>query len=339
MKGHGAPPNLLGGRRLYVDIPRIAVVTAAYNAASFIAATIESVLAQRFRDFEYVIIDDNSTDATGAIAESFASSDSRLRILKSAMNRGPGAARNLGMSATTAPLIAFIDSDDCWEPDFLSAMLAELRRQAPGCVGVFCHSRVIGANGQPTGTTQHAAAGPYYFYDFFRHIFPPGNGSALLMHRRYLEESGGFGDLRSLEDLELILRILHLSSERHIVALPRTLVRYRERAQGLSRDGGLIEHGWRIGIERFVECLPKQRRWVIFYNFARFYGPRAPDTHDFGTRLMRRALAVRAPMEALPLLGEMTLIAAIGWRRYLAVRRFAKRCIAIARTTGSAAAH
>jgi glycosyltransferase involved in cell wall biosynthesis len=305
--------------------PKIAVVTAAYNVGRFIDATIHSVFAQTFPDFEYVIVDDKSTDGTLAIAESGAREDARLRVLRRSANLGPGAARNLGVRATTAPFIAFIDGDDCWEPDFLRVMHDELLRQSPDCVGVFCHSAIIDENGIPGGTIQSPAAGRYEFFDFFRHIFPPGNGSAFLLHRRYFEESGGFSDIRSLEDLDLYLRLLQVSGRRHLMSIPRVLVRYRQLREGLASNGRLIEIGWRSKIEHHVEQLPAHKRWVIYFNFSKFYGPRSPLTHDLGTRMMRRALLSRKSLpEFFHSFGPMLLPASMGWKRYLALRKFFK---------------
>ena len=307
--------------------PKVAVVTAAYNSDRSIEATIRSVLGQSFSNFEYVIVDDNSTDSTLTIALSHARLDPRLRILRQPANQGPGAARNHGVAATTAPLIAFIDSDDCWEPDFLSVMLTELLHQGSHCVGVFCHSTIIDVNGVPTGTKQVCSEGPYDFFDFFRHIFPPGNGSAFLLHRKYFNEARGFSDLRSMEDLDLYLRIL-LPSQRHFSCVPRTLVRYRTSSAGLSFNGRYIEAAWSSRIDGYVRPLPHHQRWVIYYNFSRFYGPRAADTQELGTRLMRRALInTRSPQELFHDFGLMIPVAAMGWRHYLASRRFLRRML------------
>ncbi len=314
------------------DAPRVAVITAAYNAERFIDATIRSVRTQTFPHFEYVIVDDNSTDATADVIAAHVHQDSRVRMLRHSVNTGPGAARNRGVAATTAPFISFIDSDDCWEPAFIRVMLAALVRQAPHCVGVFCRSIVVDEHGTPTGMIQGPSDGSYRFFDFFRHIFPPGNGSAFLLHRRYFEESGGFSDLRSLEDLELYLRILRSGKERHFASVGHTLVRYRQSSTGLSANGHHIASAWQSTMERYVESLPPHQRWIIYYNFSCFYGPRPCDTADLGTRLMRRALLSRkAPGEVFRHLGSMLLPATMGWKRYLALRRSLKRVGAFGR--------
>ena len=308
------------------ESPKVAVITAAYNSERFIAATISSVLEQSFSGFEYVIVDDNSTDGTRNIVLDYARSDSRLTLIRHATNQGPGPARNRGVRATTAPYIAVIDSDDCWEPDFLNLMLSELLRQSANCVGVFCHSSIINTDGIPTGAKQDPAEGQYDFFKFFRHIFPPGNGSAFLLHRRYFSEADGFSDLRSMEDLDLYLRFL-LPGYRHFSCVPRPLVRYRASSVGLSSARRYIEAAWSSKIEYYARRLPRHERQIVYYNFSRFYGPR-PDMHTLGTSLMRRALiSTRSPQDLFAHFALMVPVAILGWRRYLICRRALKKLL------------
>jgi glycosyltransferase involved in cell wall biosynthesis len=89
-----------------------------YNREKLIIRAIESVLAQRFRNFEFIIVDNGSTDHSGAIADEYAARDSRISVIHS--ERGNiGSGRNIGLDAATGDYIAFIDDDDYAEPDFL----------------------------------------------------------------------------------------------------------------------------------------------------------------------------------------------------------------------------
>lgn len=102
----------------------VATIVAAHNAASTIARAVQSALMQP-ETAEVIVVDDASTDATRAIAEAAAREDARVRVLSTGFNRGPGAARNLGLDATSAPVIAVLDSDDVFLPGRFSAVLAE----------------------------------------------------------------------------------------------------------------------------------------------------------------------------------------------------------------------
>ena len=85
-----------------------------YNRAGLVGEAIDSVLQQDFADFELIVVDDGSTDGSGAVVEAI--DDPRLRHIRLPANAGGNAARNRGVEAATAPLIAFLDSDDLYLP-------------------------------------------------------------------------------------------------------------------------------------------------------------------------------------------------------------------------------
>jgi glycosyltransferase involved in cell wall biosynthesis len=105
------------------DMPRVSIITPAFNAARFLHETIESVRSQTFEDWELLIIDDGSTDETVSIVERYVRIDPRIRLLRQP-NAGPSSARNRGMSAARGELFAFLDSDDQWLPEFLEHQVA-----------------------------------------------------------------------------------------------------------------------------------------------------------------------------------------------------------------------
>jgi GT2 family glycosyltransferase len=101
--------------------PAFSVVIPAYNAAATIAGAIRSVLAQTRADFELHVVDDSSTDATAEAIGPFLV-DERVRLLRRSVNGGVSAARNTAIAAASAPLVAFLDSDDLWMPTYLERM-------------------------------------------------------------------------------------------------------------------------------------------------------------------------------------------------------------------------
>lgn len=97
---------------------KISVIMLTYNREQFVTRAIESILTQTVRDFEFIIVDNGSTDRSGAIADKYAAKDSRIRVIH--RERGNiGAGRNSGLDAAQGEYIAFIDDDDYTEPDFL----------------------------------------------------------------------------------------------------------------------------------------------------------------------------------------------------------------------------
>jgi glycosyltransferase involved in cell wall biosynthesis len=104
-------------------MPAVSVIVPAYNVAAYLVTAIESVRAQTSTDFEVIVVNDGSTDDTASIAEAQARQDARIRV-RHRQNGGISAARNEGLRAATAPVIAILDGDDVWEPQYLEAQLA-----------------------------------------------------------------------------------------------------------------------------------------------------------------------------------------------------------------------
>lgn len=102
----------------------VSVIIPAMNAEKFIEATIRSVLAQTYSDFEIIVIDDGSTDATVSIVEALARTDPRIRLHRNGKNCGVGETRNRGFSLAKGKWVALLDSDDVWRPEKLEKQLA-----------------------------------------------------------------------------------------------------------------------------------------------------------------------------------------------------------------------
>lgn len=120
--------------------PQVSVVIPCYNGAAFIGATLRSVQAQSFVDFEMLVVDDGSRDATAAVVEAMAAVDRRIRLIRLERNSGgPATPRNVGVSQARGRWIAFLDADDIWHPDKLRSQLTTMQRNG----AKFCCSRMI----------------------------------------------------------------------------------------------------------------------------------------------------------------------------------------------------
>jgi glycosyltransferase involved in cell wall biosynthesis len=124
---------------------------AAKNYARFLPEAVESVLAQSFADWELLIIDDGSTDATPAAARPFLADD-RVRYFR-ADKLGQPRAKNLGIGLSRGEFVAFLDADDAWEPTKLKKQLA-IFRDNPGVGVVFCRRSLIDEKGTPIAARQ-----------------------------------------------------------------------------------------------------------------------------------------------------------------------------------------
>ena len=107
--------------------PAVAVVIPVRNRRSVVVRAIESVLKQEFIDFELVVVDDGSSDDTADVVDAIL--DPRLRLIRQDSASGANAARNRGVAETTAPIVAFLDSDDEYCPDKLAVVVEIFARQ------------------------------------------------------------------------------------------------------------------------------------------------------------------------------------------------------------------
>ena len=101
------------------NAPLVSIITPVYNSEIFIKATIESVLAQSFTNWELILINDCSTDSSKVILEMYERSDKRIKLVNMAGNGGAARARNRGIEFSQGRFIAFLDSDDLWAKDKL----------------------------------------------------------------------------------------------------------------------------------------------------------------------------------------------------------------------------
>ena len=105
----------------------VSIIMPSYNTASFIADSIQSVLAQSYKDWDLIIVDDCSPDDTDDVVRQFLS-DERIRYLKNAKNSGAAVSRNRALQEAKGKWIAFLDSDDLWMPDKLEKQIRFMKK-------------------------------------------------------------------------------------------------------------------------------------------------------------------------------------------------------------------
>jgi teichuronic acid biosynthesis glycosyltransferase TuaG len=102
----------------------VSIVTPVYNAAKYIEDTANSIFAQSYVNWEWLVVDDCSKDDSYTILKNMAQSDKRIRLLQSMINSGAFAARNIALQEAKGQFIAFLDADDLWTPDKLERQMA-----------------------------------------------------------------------------------------------------------------------------------------------------------------------------------------------------------------------
>ena len=138
--------------------PETSIIMPAYNSARFIGASIESVLAQTYTDWELLIVDDCSKDNTAEIVDAF--KDPRIHYQRNAHNIGAAETRNQALKIAKGRYIAFLDSDDLWTPDKLEKQIAFM--QEHGYAFTFSDYRIMNEDGIWTGKSLHMPASLSY---------------------------------------------------------------------------------------------------------------------------------------------------------------------------------
>lgn len=109
-----------------MDVPiKISVIVPVYNVMAYLTRCVDSIRKQTYRNLEILLVDDGSTDNSGALCEKFALEDKRIRVFHKE-NGGSSSARNLGIEKATGDFIGFVDSDDYIEPEMYERLLAML---------------------------------------------------------------------------------------------------------------------------------------------------------------------------------------------------------------------
>lgn len=109
-------------------MPELSIIVPVYKVEKYLPRCIDSILAQTFRDFELILIDDGSPDNCGAICDEYAAQDSRIRVIHQP-NAGVSAARNAGLDIATGAYLGFVDSDDWIEPEMYETMIATAKEK------------------------------------------------------------------------------------------------------------------------------------------------------------------------------------------------------------------
>lgn len=203
----------------------VSVVIPLFNAEKTIVECIESVLSQDYQNVEVIVVDDGSTDDSIDHIRPFGERIRTYRI----ENQGPAAARNYGVSKARGHWIAFLDSDDVWDPHKLSAQLQAIGERK------WCYTDCVFLGGVNHGLS-NSNFSTLYEGDVLTRLALNNFivTSSVVIEKEVLIANGGFDEsLSSVEDWELWLRIAAVEP---ISYLNRPLVTYRIHSSSLSRN-------------------------------------------------------------------------------------------------------
>ena len=243
------------------DSPRVSVVIPAFNAARDIGGAVESVFRQTFSDFEVIVVNDGSPD-TGHLERAMAQRRLYIRYFCHETNRGAAAARNTGIRAARGSLIAFLDADDLWAPDFLRRQVWFLDAN-PGCALVYCDAHISGET--PLAGKRFMDTAPSVGEVTLESLITQRCNiplSTVVARRDPLLAVGLFDEaIRRGQDYDLWMRLAAAGATMRYQRL--VLTERRVRANGLSGDPAAeFDRAIRI-LEHFGRTQPPEIRTII----------------------------------------------------------------------------
>ena len=191
--------------------PHCTIILPTYNRAAALPRAISSVMAQNEQDFELIIIDDGSTDNTREWLATL--DDARIRVVRSEHNQGPSAARNIGINMATAPMLAFLDSDDIYCKERLSVPLAIFERD-PDVICILSSALKEDKHGNTTAAllpNVKLASGAFEWAMICDLVGV--ESTSISVRTEHARKIGGFcSDLRRTEDREFLIRLSRLGA-------------------------------------------------------------------------------------------------------------------------------
>jgi len=227
--------------------PLASVVIPAYNAERYLGEAIESVLAQDYAPVETIVVDDGSSDATAAVASSYA-----VELVRQE-NAGPAAARNRGFAASRGEVVAFHDADDLMTHDKLAVQVGELVADpAIGCVLAEQELLVEAGAELPFWAegTKVPAVMPAKPEELAGE--PDVHPMTMVVRREVFERVGGFDEeMRAAEDFDWMLRAAEDGVE--FARLPRVLLKRRVHPASLTQDAAAGRAGHFLALKKRIE--------------------------------------------------------------------------------------
>ncbi|HMO82299.1 MAG TPA: glycosyltransferase family A protein [Pyrinomonadaceae bacterium] len=212
--------------------PPVSVIIPAYEVTEYIAETLDSVLAQSYENFEIVVVNDGCPDTVrlDAVLEPYLDKISYIKQ----PNTGASGARNTGIRNSTGEIIAFLDGDDIWYPDYLASQVAELRSRKLDLV--YCDALLFGDplfDGK-SYSEQAPSSGEVTFDSLLMFECCPIL-SGTIARRQAIESVDGFApELRRAMDFDLWLRLANDGAEMGYQR--KLLLKYRVRRDGITGD-------------------------------------------------------------------------------------------------------
>lgn len=224
------------------DFGLVSIIMPSYNCAQFISFSIESVKAQTYQNWELIIVDDNSSDDTESIVSEY--DDPRIRYFRNESNQGAALSRNRALRAANGRWIAFLDSDDLWEPEKLEHQIFFMVSGGHS----FSYHKYIEIdeqgkhNGRLVGGKKRVGK-----FDMFSCCWP---GCLSVMYDAWKIGLVQIKDVRKDNDTAMWLKVVRKAD---CYLLDENLARYRHRSGSITPSGLLQKTYWHCRLFRDAE--------------------------------------------------------------------------------------
>lgn len=320
-------------------MPRVTVITATYNGTHYLSAAIESVLAQSLTDFEYIIINDGSTDGTAVLLQDYAARDARIRLVhRASASGGPTVPKNMGLAMASSPYVCFLDHDDYFHPDKLAQLCAGMDAH-PEWVGAFHDVQLVEADGK-------AHSGTYLSNADFKgiaaaHLAPLGQDwydcgerfyafmslryaaihtiSVILAPGRLLQDPVSFrARFRGSDDTDLWLRV---GFQGRLGYLDQVLAFYRQHGANLSSDNvAMTQNAVELHEDNYLRArarlrqpeMAAYRKKILAYRNSLGYGLNRAGRYADARAVYRDMLRAGPSLRALRGIGKSWLLQLLG---------------------------
>ncbi|MCC8423980.1 glycosyltransferase [Mucilaginibacter sp. UR6-11] len=252
----------------------VSIIMPAFNAAATISASVESVLAQTYRNWELIIINDGSSDNTVGLATKYAQADNRIVVVDLKKNGGLPNARNQGINKATGDFVAFLDSDDTWAPEKLNKQVNFHLKQPTikishtgfdlfnaGGVVKRPLKRIVEFNYKKSG-------------NLIPSIYCKNSVGVLtvMADKELIQKVGGFDiNLWTMEDQDLWIRIAKLGEE--FGYINEDLASYRLGSGGITNKINKYKNAYRKLIAKYkVETIETKSYRLALANYYRYFG-------------------------------------------------------------------
>lgn len=216
------------------SLPKLSLIIPVYNTENYLRECIESILHQKFQNFEIILIDDGSTDSSGEICEEYGGKDSRFQVYH-ILNNGQAAARNLGIDKAKGEYIGFVDSDDWIDSSMFERLIDEANRTR--CEVIACNFYIMDKEGKFSTYTKNPKNRIFSKDDAMHEII---NNSILTfspcnkIYKRELFKEVRFIEGIILEDMDISYRLIYKSSS--VAYLANALYYYRYNTNSTLRS-------------------------------------------------------------------------------------------------------